>query len=483
MRALMAVIRGPPVVIGCRGPDVVVCSVLKVRDPLPFFQVDDQLPQSRKSRQLVEPVLDGNIEGLAAIGLWTLAGAQSQVLGGGTNGLVSRADLVRVILNPQVAQQLADRLVAVGFWHQPGHGCSRCPAVPPGHWYFHDWSAMKYTDAAQASMNKAKRQELKDPLLIAQVWARDCIDPDNPTIGRCRYCGEVVKRKDTRSDRQPQLDHVDPRKAAGITNVVLSCRPCNRNKGNRTPREADMTLLPPPRPPLAEVSHGDGEPASGPRDAAQARVGSSHTPGPPPRAPQAPGFADHSATQPPVPDSGIREGRMPVERVDGDGRPPEDQILRERPAPSTHTGTRPPPDQTPTKRKPPLVPPQNQGGFEVPAGRGPGQGQGRGQGLGSGVGSPTGFPQPATSRDSSSRSSRRRRRRKSRSPQDQPAPEIDSLDAGLPPPGVQPPAGGQGSPWHGWHGPPSFDTETNCPTHHQPEPCQRCGREQETECP
>ncbi|MFT4128348.1 MAG: HNH endonuclease signature motif containing protein, partial [Gordonia sp. (in: high G+C Gram-positive bacteria)] len=244
---------------------------------MPFFQVDDQLPQSRKTRLLVEPVMDGDIEGLAAIGLWTLAGAQAQVLGGGTDGLVSRADLVRVLLNPDAANRLAACLVRVGFWHAPGHTCERCPAVPQGHWYFHDWADMKYTPAAQATTNKAKRKELQNPQLIAEVWARDCVDPTNPTIGRCRYCGTTLvrndaKNKDTRSAKSPHLDHVDPYKAAGIRNVVLACGACNQKKGNRTPGDAGMTLLAPPRPTPATtaVSNGDEPVLPGPRDAVKA---------------------------------------------------------------------------------------------------------------------------------------------------------------------------------------------------------------------
>ena len=42
------------------------------------------------------------------------------------------------------------------------------------------------------------------------------------------------------------FDHVVPKSKGGKTlwnNVVASCVPCNQRKGNKTPEEADMTLL------------------------------------------------------------------------------------------------------------------------------------------------------------------------------------------------------------------------------------------------
>jgi 5-methylcytosine-specific restriction endonuclease McrA len=47
------------------------------------------------------------------------------------------------------------------------------------------------------------------------------------------------------------LDHVIPRSRAGETaweNLVACCHRCNNRKGNRTPEEAGMKLLRPPRP-------------------------------------------------------------------------------------------------------------------------------------------------------------------------------------------------------------------------------------------
>ena len=60
---------------------------------------------------------------------------------------------------------------------------------------------------------------------------------------RCQYCG---------SDRHLTVDHVVPRsKGGGDTwdNLVTSCAPCNRKKGDRAPHLAGLRLLRAPRPP------------------------------------------------------------------------------------------------------------------------------------------------------------------------------------------------------------------------------------------
>lgn len=57
---------------------------------------------------------------------------------------------------------------------------------------------------------------------------------------RCQYCGEK------RLARELTFDHVIPRSQGGPTswtNIVTACRPCNGEKGNRTPEQAGMKLL------------------------------------------------------------------------------------------------------------------------------------------------------------------------------------------------------------------------------------------------
>jgi 5-methylcytosine-specific restriction endonuclease McrA len=56
----------------------------------------------------------------------------------------------------------------------------------------------------------------------------------------CQYCGEVFPASEL------TYDHVIPRSKGGRTvwqNIVTCCVGCNAQKGNRTPREANMPLL------------------------------------------------------------------------------------------------------------------------------------------------------------------------------------------------------------------------------------------------
>jgi 5-methylcytosine-specific restriction endonuclease McrA len=63
----------------------------------------------------------------------------------------------------------------------------------------------------------------------------------------CQYCG---------ARSQLTVDHVVPRsKGGGSTwdNIVASCAPCNRRKGDALPRQAGMRLLSQPRTPSPHV--------------------------------------------------------------------------------------------------------------------------------------------------------------------------------------------------------------------------------------
>jgi 5-methylcytosine-specific restriction endonuclease McrA len=60
----------------------------------------------------------------------------------------------------------------------------------------------------------------------------------------CQYCG--------RQGGDLTVDHVLPKSRGGKStweNLVAACRACNLKKGDRTPEEAGMRLLKPPRPP------------------------------------------------------------------------------------------------------------------------------------------------------------------------------------------------------------------------------------------
>jgi 5-methylcytosine-specific restriction endonuclease McrA len=63
----------------------------------------------------------------------------------------------------------------------------------------------------------------------------------------CQYCG---------SHASLTVDHVVPRSKGGASswdNIVASCAPCNRRKGNALPRQAGMKLNKQPRTPSPHV--------------------------------------------------------------------------------------------------------------------------------------------------------------------------------------------------------------------------------------
>jgi 5-methylcytosine-specific restriction endonuclease McrA len=63
----------------------------------------------------------------------------------------------------------------------------------------------------------------------------------------CQYCG---------SNSNLTVDHVVPRAKGGVSsweNIVASCAPCNRRKGDRLPRQANMHPRRAPRVPRAEI--------------------------------------------------------------------------------------------------------------------------------------------------------------------------------------------------------------------------------------
>ncbi|MFD6093664.1 HNH endonuclease [Oerskovia sp. NPDC060338] len=393
---------------------------------MPYFMSDDQLPVSRKVKKLTAPVLAGDHSGLAALGMWNLAGASSQATG--TDGLVSIVDLIGTIYVKATAEQLAHLLVDAGLWHAPGHDCPRCDPVPAGHYRFHDWWDMRYKPAAVMREAWAKGKENKLPHVVNAVWWRDCIDPTDPkgkNRARCRYCKREVNRYDASSkdlDGRPQLDHVDPAFAGGVTNLVVSCAGCNRRKGARTPDDAGMTLYPAPRAPQEQDTAAVASPGTPAADTTPATAHHTHTTAPAPAEPTpalAAPVAPVVASEP-----SLREASLEAS--------PE--------GPLAHVHARGP-------------------------GRAPGSGSGTGSGQGEGVGE--GSAQRSTSR------SRRRRRGRGGKPTTNQARPPSSMNAGPAPVLHDPPTGG--SPWKTWSGPASpISTENVCAFHGHHLPCRSC---------
>lgn len=130
----------------------------------------------------------------------------------------------------------------------------QCPCIPDGAWvadydfYIHGYLA-KNPARRERDRKKAQDADRRDHALRSAIYKRDG--------GCCRYCRsgplspKSGRAKDTR--KRLEYDHPDPdRPADGGTNYVLACKRCNAHKGERTPDEADMVLLPEPSP--AEIT-------------------------------------------------------------------------------------------------------------------------------------------------------------------------------------------------------------------------------------
>jgi 5-methylcytosine-specific restriction endonuclease McrA len=225
-----------------------------------FFQVDDNLFSNHKTRALIET--EGFAKAAVAGYLWTLAGSFSRK--SGTDGVITLGAATSLTLDRNAAKRGAALLVKYRLWHAAGHSCEACPQPPEGAWVFHQWFQFRYGAADAERIANDKRAERKNPVIIEAVWARDT-HPDG--LARCRYCAKVVQRPtpgrggDRRSNVIGHLDHIDPTKAIGPTNIVIACGECNQTKAAKTPEQAGMTLLPAPTNPQTN-------PATNPIDAA-----------------------------------------------------------------------------------------------------------------------------------------------------------------------------------------------------------------------
>ena len=205
-----------------------------------FFQIGDELPSNPKIQALARRTMSGDLEGLAALGLWALSGATCQA--SLTDGVVSSETMIANVLNAKVSRQLAGVLVSAGLWHGHGHTCERCPDPPQGSFVFHDWFDLGYDTGADVRATRGKRRELKDRKIAEAVWLRDRIG--KPVKGgdvqaACRYCGTLVWRKNRGTW---QFDHVHPKLYVGARNIVIVCAACNKQKSQRLPSEAGMLL-------------------------------------------------------------------------------------------------------------------------------------------------------------------------------------------------------------------------------------------------
>lgn len=160
-----------------------------------------------------------------------------------TGGFLTPTMLASV---PWVKPRLRDAMCrpALGrspLMHREGDTC-RClrdrPWMPGAVLLIHDY--LNYNPSAeQYDRHTKRRKQLDDLALRLAVQVRDRM--------HCRYCGRSMKFMTRKGDGKLQyfaLEHVDPNAAESIDDVVAACQKCNAEKGNRTPADAGMRLIP-----------------------------------------------------------------------------------------------------------------------------------------------------------------------------------------------------------------------------------------------
>ena len=162
-----------------------------------------------------------------AVSLWARAGSwSSRNL---TDGFVPSGMPARFCGDPETAvRELVDR----GLWQRTKGG-----------YLFHDWTdwnSSKEAVKAKRTANARRQALFRDPVLKQAVRERD--------QDMCRYCGALVRWGGGRSPQAGTYDHIDPAGENTYDNLVVSCLSCNSRKGGRTPFEAGMKVLDPPKP-------------------------------------------------------------------------------------------------------------------------------------------------------------------------------------------------------------------------------------------
>lgn len=128
---------------------------------------------------------------------------------------------------------------------------SNCRYTAGHDWYFGDlsmWCRSCWLVKPYDHMRPSARARLTDPVRPPNWLARQRVMSDpSPSVRRlvidrdgleCRYCGRpVVETMDQRPDMLT-LDHLTPRSRGGTNsadNLVVACRTCNGEKGDRLP--------------------------------------------------------------------------------------------------------------------------------------------------------------------------------------------------------------------------------------------------------
>jgi 5-methylcytosine-specific restriction endonuclease McrA len=191
--------------------------------PVTWFKIDDGFYDHNKVRKLRT---DRN----AAVGVWGLCGAWS------ANHLTDGFIPDEIVERYDQKHRLARRLVAVGLWE-------REELDGESGYRFHDWSDWQPV-RSEVEDRRARFRDRKTLFRHGDI-THAVRERDGCT---CRYCGLPVKFTDRRGPRGGTYDHVTPRIYGGQTtvdNLVVACRECRDNKGDRTLDQAGLNLLEP----------------------------------------------------------------------------------------------------------------------------------------------------------------------------------------------------------------------------------------------
>jgi hypothetical protein len=214
--------------------------------------------------------------------------------------------------------KLAARLVEHGVWHDADGlaGCDDClertDELGPGELLIHRWwEPLLHSEGKHDPVKRSREQRRKalnrNRALVLKIRTRD--------QDLCRYCGAGPldpSGPDRRSPLSFTLDHRDPWGGNTEANVVVACRRCNGLKRDRTPEEAEMTLLRPgsragsdPAP----TEHGAGPSLAGAHETGRSQVGPGRDgagSGPEPEREPAPDLSywhpNHAVAMPPTED-------------------------------------------------------------------------------------------------------------------------------------------------------------------------------------
>lgn len=231
-----------------------------------WLKLDSQVAGHPKILALDDP---------SALLLWmmTLVGCSRHETDGRVEPhMLKRFGVDAYVTTPAKLRAATRRIVNTGLWHDATtiHDCGACCAefgdtIPRDLLVVHNWNDWNpnradKTDETKAMKANRRRQLKKLPRLKEEIRQRD--------RDYCRYCGIRVNMSDHVSHEGGQLDHIDPDGPNTLENLVRSCRGCNMyRKGERTPDEAGMEMLPAPKPgqappvaPWRRLEHPFGDP-------------------------------------------------------------------------------------------------------------------------------------------------------------------------------------------------------------------------------